>query len=410
MRVTAELIRQAARFIIAGVLVLAAIGTTLSSHLSPVAAQSESPLIVPNTATENPDLVNVELGDPHGFGIPAHQVQLPAGYRIDVVAAGLGAPRFMAFDSADNLIVTALDAGIVYRFPFANGQLGDPETLISGLQAPSSVNFVTADGQDYLYVGEVNQVSRFPYSPDGPVGIQEVIVPDLPTEGHFTRTVVFGPDGKLYLSVGSSCNICQEDNPIRAAISRANPDGSDLTLFAKGLRNAVGLAFQPESKLLWATVNERDNQGNEIPPDLVTIVDEGANYGWPDCIPPDATPQVNGANCSNITPPTVGIQAHSAPLGLAFLEGKGVPDDLSGDLLVAQHGSWNRQPPAPPKLLLIDFQDGKPVSAHDFATGWQDQSGDRWGRPVGIVVAPDGSIIVSDDEAGYLYRISAAQS
>ena len=406
----AQIIRRMARISIVAILVLTALGTSLSSHRSPAAAQSESPLIVPNSATENPDLVNVDLGDPNGFGIPAHQVQLPPGYRIDVVAAGLGAPRFMAFDGAGNLIVTALDAGTVFRFPFAEGQLGDPETLISGLQAPSSVAFLTTDDQEYLYVGEVNQVSRFPYSPDGPTGAQEVIIPDLPTEGHFTRTVTFGPDGALYLSVGSSCNICQEDSPIRAAISRANPDGSDLTVYARGLRNAVGLAFQPETKLLWATVNERDNQGNEIPPDMVTIVDEGANYGWPDCIPPDATPQVNGANCSDITPPTVGIQAHSAPLGLAFLSGNGVPNDVSGDLLVAQHGSWNRQPPAPPKLLLIDFENGQPVSAHDFATGWQDQSGARWGRPVGIVVAPDGSIIVSDDEAGYLYRISASQS
>jgi glucose/arabinose dehydrogenase len=408
MHVTPQKLRGMAHFSIVTILILTALGTSLSSHQMPVSAQSESPLIVPNSATENPDLVDVDLGDPNGFGIPAHQVQLPAGYRIDVVATGLGAPRFMAFDGADNLIVTALDAGIVYRFPFADGQLGDPETLISGLQAPSSAAFFTADGHDYLYVGEVNQISRFPYSPDGPVGAQEVVIPNLPTEGHFTRTVVFGPDGMLYLSVGSSCNICQEDNPIRAAISIANPDGSDLTLFAKGLRNAVGLAFQPETKLLWATVNERDNQGNEIPPDLVTIVDQGASYGWPDCLPPDATPQVNGANCSDITPPTVGIQAHSAPLGLAFLSGDGVPSDVSGDLLVAQHGSWNRQPPAPPKLLLIDFEDGNPVSAHDFATGWQDESGDRWGRPVGIVVAPDGSLIVSDDEAGYLYRISAA--
>ena len=130
----------------------------------------------------------------------------------------------------------------------------------------------------------------------------------------------------LYLAVGSSCNICLEEEPIRATVSRANPDGSDLEIIATGLRNPVGLAFQPGTDLLWATVNERDNQGNEIPPDLVTIVEEGANYGWPACLPPDATPQEPGADCSGVTPPTVGIQAHSAPLGLAFLDGEGVPD------------------------------------------------------------------------------------
>ena len=130
----------------------------------------------------------------------------------------------------------------------------------------------------------------------------------------------------LYLAVGSSCNICLEEEPIRATVSRANPDGSDLEIIATGLRNPVGLAFQPGTDLLWATVNERDNQGNEIPPDLVTIVEEGANYGWPACLPPDATPQEPGADCSGVTPPTIGIQAHSAPLGLAFLDGEGVPE------------------------------------------------------------------------------------
>jgi glucose/arabinose dehydrogenase len=211
----------------------------------------------------------------------------------------------------------------------------------------------------------------------------------------------------LYLAVGSSCNICLEEEPIRATISRANPEGSDLEIIATGLRNPVGLDFQPGTDLLWATVNERDNQGNEIPPDLVTIVEEGANYGWPACLPPDATPQEPGADCSGVTPPTIGIQAHSAPLGLAFLEGEGVPTELSGDLIAAQHGSWNREPPAAPKLLLIDFEDGVPVAVRDFATGWQDASGERWGRPAGVVVAPDGSLIVSDDSNGLLYRISA---
>jgi glucose/arabinose dehydrogenase len=135
-------------------------------------------------------------------------------------------------------------------------------------------------------------------------------------------------------------------------------------------------------------------------------VQQGANYGWPNCLPPGATPQEPGADCANITPPTIGIQAHSAPLGLAFLAGSGVPAALEGDLIVAQHGSWNRQPPAAPKLLRIDFQNGEPVGARDFVTGWQDASGERWGRPAGVVVAPDGSLIVSDDQAGLLYRIT----
>ena len=374
-----------------------------------VSAQAGPVLIVDDAQTANPELVEVAVADPTGFGVSGRTLRVPPGYTVSVVAAGLGGPRFMTFDDEDNLIVGAARQGVVFRFPFleADGQLGEPEVLAAGLQQPASVAIFTAGDGQYLYVGEISQVSRFRYDPAGSLGAQEVVIPDLPQGGHRTRTVAFGPDGMLYLAVGSSCNICLEEQPLRATVSRANPDGSDLQIIATGLRNPVGLDFQPGTELLWATVNERDNQGNEIPPDLVTIVEEGANYGWPACLPPDATPQEAGADCSDVTPPTVAIQAHSAPLGLAFLEGEGVPSDLDGDLIVAQHGSWNRQPPAAPKLLLIDFEDGEPVAVRDFATGWQDASGDRWGRPAGVVVAPDGSLIVSDDDAGLLYRISA---
>jgi glucose/arabinose dehydrogenase len=370
-------------------------------------AQNGPALVVDDAATANPELVEVEVADPADFDVSGTTLQVQPGYSVSVVAAGLGDPRFMDVDTAGNLLVGTARQGIVYRFPFTEGQLGEPEVLISGLEQPASVALFAADDGEYLYVGETTQVSRFRYSPAGPVADQEVIIPDLPTGGHRTRTVAFGPDGMLYLAVGSSCNICLEEEPLRATVSRANPDGSDLEIIATGLRNPVGLDFQPESGVLWATVNERDNEGNEIPPDLVTIVEEGANYGWPQCMPPAATPQESGADCSGVTPPTIGIQAHSAPLGLAFLEGEGVPSDLDDDLIVVQHGSWNREPPAAPKLLLIDFEDGQPIGARDFVSGWQDASGERWGRPAGVIVAPDGSIIVSDDTNGLLYQISA---
>ncbi len=391
-------------------LLIAGAAPFITDH--PGASAQEGPaLVVDDAETANPDLVEVEVGDPAGFGLTGQTLQIPPGYTVSAVGAGLGDPRFMDFDDAGNLLVGTGREGIVYRFPFlaADGQLGEPEVLISGLQQPASVAIFTTDEGDYLYIGEIHQVSRFRYDPAELVGEPEVVIADLPTGGHRTRTVAFGPDEMLYLAVGSSCNICFEEEPIRSTVSRANPDGSDLEIIATGLRNPVGLAFQPGTDLLWATVNERDNQGNEIPPDLVTIVEEGANYGWPECMPPNATPQEAGAECSNVTPPTIAIQAHSAPLGLAFLDGQGVPDDLNGDLIVAQHGSWNREPPAAPKLLLIDFEDGAPVAARDFATGWQDASGERWGRPAGVVVAPDASLIVSDDENGLLYRISAEE-
>jgi glucose/arabinose dehydrogenase len=334
-----------------------------------------------------------------------HALRLPAGFSVSLLASGLAQPRFMLFDPAGNLLVADM-AGRVYRFaPTDLPGSSAPAPLIAGLDAPSNVAF--HDG--FLYVGETGAISRYAYDPaSGTLGGREVVVPDLPRGGHSTRTVVFGSEGEMYVSVGSSCNICEERDPRRAAISRFAADGSGGQVFASGLRNAVGLAIQPGSGLLWATTNERDNQGNEIPPDLVTVVRGGENFGWPACQPPYAAPQDPGAACSGITPPTVGIQAHSAPLGLAFYTGQSFPPDYAGDLFVAQHGSWNRTPPAQPKLLRVHFDGGVPTTVQDFATGWQDGSGNRWGRPVGVAVAPDGSLVVSDDQSGVLYRISYA--
>jgi glucose/arabinose dehydrogenase len=310
----------------------------------------------------------------------------------------------MAFDASGNLLLADAGAGNVYRYSAPIDSFSTPPPpLLAGLNAPSNV--ALWDG--YLYVGETTAIARYPYDAgSGQVGSRQVVVPDLPSDGHSTRTVVFAPDGTMYVSVGSSCNICTESDPRRAAVLRFAPDGSAYQRFAWGLRNAVGLVIQPQTGLLWATVNERDNQGNEIPPDLVTIVQAGQNFGWPGCQPPSAKPQSPGQDCSGITPPTIGIQAHSAPLGLTFYTGGAFGPDYENDLFVVQHGSWNREPPAAPKLLRIHFSDADPVSAQDFLTGWQDENGSRWGRPAGIVVAPDGSLIVSDDQSGVLYRVS----
>lgn len=361
------------------------------------------------TAANADDLVQTALNMPPGFNVnvEAHSLLAPGGFSVSLVGAGLKSPRFMAFDDGGNLLVAAAGAGAVYRYPAAAGAIDPaptpPAPLISGLDAPSNL----ALWGGYLYVGETTAISRYAYdAASGGVGGREVVVPDLPAGGHSTRTVVFGPDASMYVSVGSSCNICDESDPRRAAVLRFSPEGEGYERFAWGLRNAVGLAIQPGSGLLWATVNERDNQGNETPPDLVTTVSEGKNYGWPGCMPPDARPQSPDRDCSDVTPPTVGIQAHSAPLGLGFYTGQAFPADYANDLFVVQHGSWNRQPPAAPKLLRIHFDGDQPVSARDFVSGWQFADGTRWGRPAGIVVAPDGSLIVSDDQSGLLYRVT----
>ncbi len=360
-------------------------------------------LVADNAAAAgNASLVQTKLTGVDGAPTD-RTVNLPAGFSISQMATGLDNPRFMQFDDAGNLLVADDDAGKIYRYPSGLAPASQPPApLLSGLGGPSNV--ALHDG--YLYVGETQAIARYAYDPNAPPGERETVVPNLPRGGHNTRTVVFGPDGTMYVSVGSSCNLCDESDERRAAILRFNADGSGYERFAYGLRNAVGLASQPGTGLLWATVNERDNQGNEIPNDLVTIVRQGENFGWPGCQPPNATPQDAGRNCDGITPPTVGIQAHSAPLGLAFYAGQQFPADYANDLFVVQHGSWNRQPPAEPKLMRIHFDAGRPTVVHDFATGWQRADSSRWGRPAGVTVAPDGSLIVSDDDNGSLYRIA----
>jgi glucose/arabinose dehydrogenase len=363
--------------------------------------------VIDDAASSNPSLVPQEVVMPPGLEHPVDAVALPPGFSISLLATGLERPRFMAVDQLGNLLVAAAQSGSLHRYPAReDGSIGalaePPPPLATGLSAPSSL----ALHEGYLYVGETDKISRYRYGPRGPLTEREIVVPNLPVGGHSTRTVVFGPDNQLYVSVGSSCNICDEADERRASVLRYDSSGGNGERFARGLRNAVGLAFQPDTGQLWATVNERDRQGNEIPPDLVTIVGSGENFGWPDCQPPNARPQSPGADCSDITPPTIGIQAHSAPLGLAFSTGSAFPPEYRGDLIVAQHGSWNREPPAAPKLLRIRFEGGRPVSAEDFATGWQRADHSRWGRPSGLVVALDGSLIVSDDAGGVLYRIA----
>ena len=232
--------------------------------------------------------------------------------------------------------------------------------------------------------------------------------------GHSTRTIVFGdaPDSAMYVSIGSSCNLCIEKDSDRAVVMRYDTDGSHGRVFARGLRNAVGLAIAPRTGALWATVNERDNiepNHENLPPDRLDIVTDGGDYGWPYCYG-DHMPNPeyhDPARCQRETPPVLGFQAHSAPLGLTFLQSAtAFPAAYRGDVLVAFHGSWNRRIPTGDKVVRVHIADGKPVGYDDFITGWQRNNGSRWGRPVDVIVARDGSVLVSDDLAGVIYRVT----
>jgi glucose/arabinose dehydrogenase len=336
-------------------------------------------------------------------------LNLPPGFSVAAFSSGLGTPRFLTLDPSGTILVSIPSRGLVVALPGAGAP---PLTVVEGLDRPHGLAWKDGD----LYVAETGRVLRFRYdratrrATDG-----TVVVPNLPRGGnHWTRTIAFGPDGRLYVSVGSSCNVCREADPRRAAILRYRTDGSGEELFATGLRNAVGLAFSPTTGVLWASINERDWRGDDAPPDYITEVSAHGFYGWPDCMTVHGRALVDerfgpSNRCSRVTLPSLEIQAHSAPLGLAFYTGRQFPAEYRGDLFVAYHGSWNRSVPTGYKVVRVRFKDGKPAGVEDFITGWL-HGGRVLGRPVDVIVGRDGALYVSDDSAGRVDRITYRSS
>ena len=279
------------------------------------------------------------------------------------------------------------------------------QIVAANLNSPSSLAFYQ-DGT--LYVGETTQILRLS-EPDksGVFQQRQVIIDGLPSGGHNTRTVIFSPEwNELYVSVGSSCNVCEETDPRRAAIVQYTPDGNEERIFASGLRNAVGITFRPGSDQLWATNNGRDMLGDDLPPETVYWVEEGQDYGWPDChagriIDPEYG---DPTSCDQVGKPMIEMQAHSAPLGLTFYDGTQFPKMYHDGLFIAFHGSWNRSTPTGYKVVFVPFLQGNPGFVQDFATGWL-TGNSSWGRPVDVITGPDGSLYVSDDGGGRIFRI-----
>jgi glucose/arabinose dehydrogenase len=332
---------------------------------------------------------------------------MPPGFRIETFASGLGAPRFMAVSPSGDLFVSVPARGQVVALPDRDGDGKVDRVVIyaDGLNRPHGLAFF----RQWLYVAGTDAVVRFPYRPgDLTGGKPEVVVPDLPSGGgHWTRTITFGPDAKMYVSVGSSCNVCEESDPRRAALLQFNPDGSGGRNFARGIRNAVGITFHPQTGELWATNNGRDWLGDDFPPDTILVVRDGAHYGWPHCNGQRAPDPDFGRPdfCQTTALPTLEIQAHSATLGLTFYTGGMFPPEYRGDLFVGLHGSWNRSVPTGYKLIRIPMRGGRPGAPQDFASGWL-QGSRAWGRPVDVITGKDGALYLSDDRAGVIYRIS----
>ena len=339
-------------------------------------------------------------------------ITLPPGFRVELVADGLGAPRMLALDSSGTLLVSIPSQGRIVALPAAPRpqRLRSPVTVAEGLRLPHGL--AVRDG--HLWVAETGRVLRFRYDVTTRRATEPVVViPDLPAGAHhWTRSIAFGPDGRLYVAIGSSCDICREADRRRAAIVSYAADGSNERLVARGLRNPVGLAFHPTTGALWTTVNERDWRKGGAPPDFLAQVRESANYGWPDCyaqggaFAPD--PEFRGASdCRDLTLPSVELAPHAAPLGLAFYTGTQFPAAYRGSLFVALHGSRPELAPAGYKIVRILSPAGRRPRVEDFAT-WR--AGDRvWGRPVDVLVGRDGALYASDDHGGRVLRITAVR-
>lgn len=437
------------RFGIALLFAQAAASLALSGALS----------VTANAATRTNHLAQVKVPDSSMATPPfdvSRSLSIPSGFAISVFARVDGA-RFMAIAPNGDLLVSNPGAGSITLLRQDTGVAPHSFVFAAGLHHPHDLVFHTTAGKTYLYIAESNRIIRTPYS-DGEtrIGTIEAVVKDLPdasskglegSYGHQLKNIALHGD-KLYVSIASTCNVCASDteaDPIRGAIYEYDSDGNNRRLYARGLRNAEGLAFKPGTNELWAVVNNRDNVAyphhddwdgdgkddfgevirsyvDEHPPDLLTQVKAGGNYGWPFCnanpdrgldgMPYDRDAQMNPGgtklDCSKATRPTKGIAAHSAPLGLSFLQDAVLPAPYQNALVTALHGCWNCSKLNGHKIVLYPLgADDKPGDGIDLVTGWitDAKRRKRWGRPVDVISDGKGAIYISDDYSGTVYLL-----
>lgn len=363
---------------------------------------------------------------------------VPEGYQIEKVADGIEQPRAMTFAPNGDLFV-ANSAGnqvLVYHVK-DDGTLSEKQVFASdGLNRPYGISFYpSGDDPQYVYVGNTDGLVRYPYASGDMTasGPAETLVSGIPSDYHWTRSTAVSPDDSMiYYAVGSGSNFSETsdetppnddwiaDHPLgamwgpeerRADVLTFAPDGSDEQIFATGLRNCSGLTVQPETGNLWCVVNERDALGDNVPSDYATHVQQGNFYGWPwYYLGDNEDPRLAGNRqdlAGDVTVPDVLFQAHSAPLNITFETGDGLGAALNGDAFVAMHGSWNRGQRTGYKIVSLDFKDGAATGEYtDFVTGFVTDDGYVWGRPVGVAVAPDGSLYFSEDANGSIWRVS----
>jgi glucose/arabinose dehydrogenase len=402
-----------------------------------IAGQTAKPKVAPTSASAPPSSERIVI-QPNGLPKPFHtesvrnppkvvpqpdgaKLAVPPGFDLSVFSEGdYRQPRWVIEGSNGDLFLADSQGNTIYLLRDANkdGKIDNATerfTFATGLNRPFGMAIQKVGNQTYFYVGNTDSVVRFKYQVGQTKleGAPEKLF-DIPTGGHWTRDILFSRDGKkMYVSVGSASNVNEGEPPVRAAINEYNPDGTGHRIFAEGIRNPVGLAWNPANGELWTAVNERDLLGDDLVPEYATSVKEGGFYGWPDSYmgknidPRVKNPRMNLVERAIV--PDVLIEPHSAALGIVFYTGRMFPREYQGDAFVALHGSWNRSKRTGYKVIRIPFEKGKPEGGYEnFLTGWvPDEAGTEvWGRPVGVTMIRDGSLLVVDDGGRKIWRVT----
>ena len=338
------------------------------------------------------------------------KIKLPPGFHLSVYTDRTPNAHSLALGDDGTVYVGTINEGTVYALRDENqdGKADLALPIASGLNAPNGVAFLKGD----LYIAEIHRIVKLKdiasHLSDPPK--PEVVFDGYPKDRHHGwKYLRVGPDGKLYVPVGAPCNICLSEKEIYASLTRLDPDGKNFEIFARGIRNTVGFDWHPQTGELFFTDNGRDMLGDDIPPEeLNSAPKAGMHFGFPFCHGGDiADPEFGKQRpCSEFAPPVWKFSAHVAPLGIRFYWGKQFPAQYQGQLFVAQHGSWNRSVPQGYQVVLVKFKDGKPIADEIFADGWLQANGEVLGRPVDILELADGSLLVSDDLKGVIYRIA----
>ena len=338
-------------------------------------------------------------------------LKVPPGFKIEIYAEGVKNARSLELSPNGTLFVGTRGEGNVYALRDEDGdhKAEKQYLLASGLNMPNGVAFRNGD----LYVAEVsrillfNDIEKHLEHPPAP----EVVYDQYPTEKHHGwKYIAFGPDSLLYVPVGAPCNICKSKKEIYAAITRLNVDTKKMEIVQHGVRNTVGFTWHPETGELWFTDNGRDNMGDDLPAcELNHAPRDGMHFGYPYCHQGDLPDPEFGKqrDCNEFTPPVQNLGAHVAPLGLEFYTGSMFPEKYKNQLLIAEHGSWNRSKKSGYRISLVSLKDGRAIGYTPFVEGWLDKNIDEaWGRPVDLEHLPDGSLLISDDFADVIYRLT----